>query len=124
VSQGPTDFGSLKGGGDCAHHYHKSDRFPTRDTMLWMQSLQSVRTLSASDTAAPNDDILVVDIAGLTVTLPPAKTGRIYVISSIGLGTATIVPAGVETVNGGASYSLGTASVVRLKAILGGWIHI
>ena len=89
-----------------------------------MQSLQSVRTLSASDTAAPNDDILVVDIAGLTVTLPPAKTGRIYVISSIGLGTATIVPAGVETVNGGASYSLGTARVVRLKAILGGWIHI
>lgn len=89
-----------------------------------MQSLQSTRTISADYTVAAKDDILVVGTAGITVTLPPAKNGRIYTISSIGLGTATIAPDGAETINGGASYALGTTSVVRLKAILGGWVHI
>lgn len=118
------DFGTLKGGGDCPDHFHRSDRFPTRDSLLWMQSLKSVRTISANYTATKDDDIVVVDTAGVTLTLPPSRNGREYTVSSIGLGTATVTPDGSETINGSASYALGTTSVVRLKAVSGGWVHI
>ena len=120
----PEDFGSLKGGGDCQDHYHNSDRYPTRDSLLWLQSLEHVKTITADYVVDPKDDIVVINGSSLVVTLPSAQNGRhcIFVVSS---GSATLTPYGSETINGASSYTLDSkADVGYLKAVSGGWVNL
>lgn len=93
--------------------------------MLWMQSLERVKTISANYTLTANDDILLVDTAGVTITLPPSKNGRHYRVINYysGAGDVTIDGDGSETVNGSATYTVtGSFGTCHLKAISGGWV--
>lgn len=118
------ELGTLVGGGDCQEHYHSSDRFPPRSSLLWMWSLEKVTKITDNYSVTSNDDIVVVDATGKTVTLPVALNGRHIIISRLS-GTNTIVPSGADTIAGGASVTLDSSKTVwRLKAISGGWIEV
>ena len=118
------DLDTLIGGGDCLHHYHNSDRFPSRDTMLWLQSLERVKTVTTNYTVTSDDDIIILNGSTLTINLPPAKNGRYYKFATIS-GSATLYPNGSETINGDPTHTVGGAHKdCRLKAVSGGWIEI
>jgi len=118
------ELGTLIGGGDNLDHYHKSDRFPPRDSMLWVQSQERVITVTNTHTVTFNEDILIVDCNGKTITLPAAKNGRHFTFTRLS-GTNTIAADGAETIVGAATVTLdSTKPVWRLKAITDGWIEI
>lgn len=111
------DFGTLKSGGDCQEHYHLSDRFPSRDSRLWQDSLEHVTYTAISYTITALDDVVVHTGSGaITLTLPLAKNGRRLWLTKTGAGTATLVPTGDDVVSG---YS---ALPAQLKAISTGWV--
>lgn len=118
------DLDTLIGGGDCLHHYHNSDRFPPRDTMLWLQSLAKTTTPSGNYTVTSSDDIIKVG-GQYTITLPVAKSGReIEVISTTTL-PVTIVLSGSDTVCGETSVVIEEQwTALRFKAETGGWVLI
>lgn len=118
------ELGTLVGGGDCLDHYHNSDRFPPRDTMLWLHSLERVKTITTTYTITSDDDIIVVNGTTLAVTLPPARNGRHLRFTTVS-GSATLTPYGSETINGSASHTIDSShKTCHLKAISGGWIEI
>ena len=121
----PEDFGSLKGGGDCQDHYHNSDRYPTRDSLQWLHSLENVTNVATNTTLTYEHDIIVITTAS-TVTLPASRRGKIFVITSNVAGVSTIALNGTETISGVAASKTfsGVGSVVRLKAVTGGWVTI
>jgi hypothetical protein len=117
------DLGTLVGGGDCQDHYHNSDRFPTRDTLIWLQSLERVKVVTTNYTVTQEDDIIAIN-GSVSITLPPAKNGRHYKFSRLS-GTSTIYPSGSDTINGAVSHSIsGTHGNCHLKAYSGGWLEI
>lgn len=118
------DLGTLVGGGDSLDHYHNSDRFPPRDSMVWMEGLESVTTYGVNSTISPEDDI-VISSAAITLTLPPSRGGKHYIITSITAGTTTINPSSPDTISTLSSTSIvGIGSVCRLKSVVGGWVFI
>ena len=118
------DFGTLKGGSDCQEHYHNSDRFPSRDTLLWLQSIEKITRVSVNYAVVSNDDIVVAD-AAITVTLPVASGGRRYTICMTASGSTTVVPSGTDTIGGDASLTLlNRNSKVTVKAVSGGWVVV
>jgi hypothetical protein len=118
------DFDTLKGGGDCLHHYHNSDRFPSRDTLLWLWSLERVKEVTTNYTITDQDDIVIVNGSTLSIYLPPARNGRYIRFATIS-GSATVYPNGTETINGDPTHTVGGAHKdCRLKAISGGWIEL
>jgi len=119
-----SEFGTLKGGGDCREHYHQSDRFPSRDTMLWLQSIENVRTVTVDGPLTDKDDIIVINGSGIDLTMPPARNGRYYKFATISVN-ATLYPDGSETINGDTTHTVGGSHKdCRLKAITGGWIEV
>ena len=126
VNNDNQDLDTLIGGGDCLHHYHNSDRFPTRDTLLWLQSLESVREVSANTSVTDIDDILLCTATSITITLPAARGGKHYTVVTTLAGNVTIAFNGTDTfVNGSVPHIISGANVVlRLKAVSGGWITI
>ena len=121
---GGQELDTLVGGGDCLHHYHNSDRFPPRDSMVWMEGLESVSTYSTNSTISIDDDI-VISSAAITLTLPPSRGGKHYIITSITAGTTTINPSGSDTISTLSSTSItGVGAVCRLKSVSGGWVFI
>ena len=118
------DLDTLVGGGDCLHHYHESDRFPSRDSMVWFESLESVTTYGVNTTISENDDI-VISSAAITLTLPPSRGGKHYIITSTTAGVTTVNPTSPDTISTLSSTSItGIGSVVRLKSVTGGWVII
>ena len=120
------DLGTLVGGGDCLEHYHRSDRFPPRDSRLWQDSLESVVYVDSSYSITSTDDIVISTAAGgVTITLPEAVGGRRITITRIGAGIVTVTASGTDTVNGAASIALNTTYLpARLKAVVGGWMEL
>lgn len=66
--------------------------------------------------ATANDDVILMNVAGVSVVnLPTAAgiNGRVYIIkrlSGVGANTVTIIPNGIETIDGVASKSLFTVN--------------
>ena len=119
------NLGTLVGGGDCLEHYHLTDRFPPRDTTLWLQSQEIVVTVSADYTVTDAEDIIIINGSGLTIDLPVAFGGKHIIFTVNGSNSATLTPASGETINGLSSYSLSsTVRTAHLKAVSGGWILI
>ncbi len=107
---------------DNQEHFHKSDRFPSRDTLQWFNSLENVRNISADYIVGDKDDILIVDTtsADVEITLPPSRNGRRLLISNYeGINDVVLTPDGAETVNW-ALVPPGESG--QLKAINGGWL--
>lgn len=111
---------------DNLEHYHTSDRFPTRDSLLWSWSLERAITVTDDHTVGDNEDIIVCDFSTLkTVTLPLARNGRYCAIIKTGSGNVTVAASGSETVNGSASITISTSYAgVRFKALDQQWIQI
>ena len=109
---------------DNQEHYHASDRFPSRDTLLWLNSLEKVRNVSTNYTVVNDDDYIIVDTTSgnRTVTLPPARNGRKLVISEFtGSNSLTVYPNGTEKING-ASSLVTTNTTKTFKDIGGNWL--
>ena len=93
-----------------------------------LQSLEVVKTVTASYTADYKDDIILVDTTSgdVTITLPKARGGKIFHIVKIkATNTLTIVFTGTETMLGVASISVidfGTGK--RLKSVPNGYIPL
>lgn len=119
------DFDTLKGGGDCLLHYHNTDKFPSRDSMLWFQDLERVKNIAANYTLTSDDDIIKVTTTPVTITLPRSRGGKRYTVLNIASGVVTITPNGTETISGAANITIvGVRSVSVLKAVTGGWIDL
>ena len=107
---------------DNQEHYHASDRFPSRDTLLWLNSLEKVKNVNADYTVSNNDDYLIVDTttADVTITLPRAVNGRKLVIANFAGANDVILTSTVD-INGSAS-DLVVGGTVTVKDIGGEWL--
>src|SRR3990167_2432058 len=106
----------------------QEDRFPSRDSRVWQDSLERVTTVTMAYTIDEGDDyVLVNTTAGaVTVTLPDAITlKKVTIIRTAGANNVTITPVGTDTVDGSASKTISSSySPVRLKGISGGFISV
>lgn len=107
---------------DNKEHYHASDRFPSRDTLLWLNSLEKVRNISADYTVSDEDDYLIVDTAtgDVTITLPAPLNGRKLIISNF-TGANDVILTSTVDINGSAS-DLVVSGTVTVKDIGGEWL--
>lgn len=107
---------------DNQEHYHSSDRFPSRDTLLWLNSLERVRNVSANYTVDNNDDYLIVDTttADVTITLPSPLNGRKLVVANFAGANDVILTSTVD-INNSAS-DLVVVGTVTVKDIGGEWL--
>jgi hypothetical protein len=109
---------------DNQEHYHSSDRFPSRDTLQWLNSLENVKNVSTNYTVETSDDYLLVDTTAgdVTVTLPTARNGRKLVIANYA-GTNDVIVTSTVDINGSASdFTITTGNVVSVKDIVGEWL--
>ncbi len=108
---------------DNQDHYHAADRFPSRDSLLWMNSLERVRSIAADYTVV-NDDYLIVDTtaADVTIILPSPLNGRKLVIANFAGANDVILTSTVD-INGSASdLNLAAGVTVVVKDIGGEWL--
>ena len=109
---------------DNQEHYHASDRFPSRDTLLWLNSLEKVSNVSTDYTVSGNDDYLIVDTtaADVTITLPKPLNGRKLVIVNFS-GTNDVILTSAVDINGSASdLTVSAGTNVAIKDIGGEWV--
>jgi len=113
---------------DNQEHYHNSDRFPSKDTLRWLTSLETVKQITTATYAiTEDDDILLADASSIsmTVTLPPPRNGRKLVISEEPGGshgnTFVVVPNGTETIDGAASINMRNLTRT-FKVFNGNWV--
>lgn len=122
------DVNELTSGGDTRLHHHLDDRTPTRDTLLQLFGVFSVREVSASTSVVDQDDIVLVDTTAgsVTMTLPPARNGRELIFKKMVAANNMILDGdGAETIDGSATLSVATSLAVRrIKAYSGNWIVI
>ena len=106
-------------------HNHPNDRILTYSSLSQLQNLASVRTVSATYFVSYTDDFIQCDNT-CTITLPPSKGGKEFVIVLIHSGkTMTIATTGTDKVKGGASVSTSTQwTSFRFKSISGGYLLI
>lgn len=106
----------------------QEDKFPSRDSRVWQDSLEKVRSITTNYTVDSDDDYILIDTTAgiITLTLPNAISRRkLIVIKTAGGNNITISPVGTDTINGASSLTITTSySPVRLKAITGGYITI
>lgn len=107
---------------DNQEHYHSSDRFPSRDTLLWLNSLERVRNVSANYTVDNNDDYLIVDTttADVTITLPSPLNGRKLVVANFAGANDVILTSTVDINNSASDLVVG--GTVTVKDIGGEWL--
>ncbi len=109
---------------DNQDHYHAADRFPSRDSLLWMNSLERVRNVSADYTVVNDDDYLIVDTtaADVTITLPSPLNGRKLVIANFA-GSNDVILTSTVDINGSASDLNLAAGVTKTVNDIGGeWL--
>jgi hypothetical protein len=118
----------LTGGGDTLLHYHLADRVPTHDTLLGVQSVAKVRTISSDYTCTQQDDIVLCDTSAgvVNVTLPPATGGKILIFKKRAANhTLNIYPVGSDTIDDLSVQSLTTkCASITVKAVGFGWMII
>jgi hypothetical protein len=106
----------------------QEDKFPSRDSRVWQDSLEKVITVTASYTVSAEDDYILVNTTTgvITITLPNSITKKkIVIIRIAGSNNVTISPVGTDTVDGTSSKTISSSySPIRLKGILGGFISI
>jgi hypothetical protein len=107
---------------DNQEHYHASDRFPSRDSLLWLNSLERVRNIDADYTVVNDDDYLIVDTtsADVTVTLPAPLNGRKLIIANFAGANDVILTSTVDI--NGSSSDLVVGGTVTVKDIGGEWL--
>lgn len=107
---------------DNQQHYHASDRFPSRDSLLWFNSLERVRNIDADYTVINDDDYLIVDTtaADVTVTLPSPLNGRKLIIANFAGANDVILTSTVDI--NGSSSDLVVGGTVTVKDIGGEWL--
>lgn len=107
---------------DNQEHYHASDRFPSRDSLLWLNSLERVRNIDADYTVINDDDYLIVDTtaADVTITLPSPLNGRKLVISNFAGSNDVILTSTVDINNSASDLVVG--GTVTVKDIGGEWL--
>ena len=123
----------LVGGGDCSLHFHSADRAPTHDVLERLQDLEVVVYKTTSYTCRPQDDFILMNVAGSTcvVTLIPANRGkRITIEKTAGANPVlvTVASASGNFINGATvAVTIATAyTPVRLKAVVlptVGWVN-
>jgi len=109
---------------DNQEHFHMSDRFPSRDTLLWLNSLENVVRTSANRTVVSSDDYLLVDTTAgdVTITLPAARNGRKLVIANYA-GANDVIVTSTQNINGSASdLTISAGNVVSVKDVIGEWM--
>ena len=109
---------------DNQEHYHAADRFPSRDSLLWMNSLERVRSITADYTVVNDDDYLIVDTtaADATITLPAPLNGRKLVIANFA-GSNDVILTSTVDINGSASdFTIAAGATVVVKDIGGEWL--
>jgi len=82
---------------------------------------------TANYTATATDYTINCTSGTFTITLPTAASiaGRIYVIKNTGAGSITVATTSSQTIDGGASYTLGTANkYVQVQSDGANWIVI
>ncbi len=106
---------------DNQDHYHAADRFPSRDSLLWMNSLERVRSIAADYTVV-NDDYLIVDTtaADVTIILPSPLNGRKLVIANFAGANDVILTSTVDINNSASDLVVG--GTVTVKDIGGEWL--
>lgn len=109
---------------DNQDHYHTSDRFPSRDTMLWLNSLEYVRNVDADYAINDDDDYLVVDttVANVTITLPKAINGRKLVVSNFTGANNVILTSTVNINNSASDLTIATGVTMTIKDIGETWL--
>jgi hypothetical protein len=110
---------------DNQEHYHASDRFPSRDTLLWLNSLEKVKNVNADYTVSNNDDYLIVDTStgDVDITLPSVINGRKLYVYATGANIVNILPDGTDLINDvNGVYPLTEKTLVTLKAYPSGWL--
>ena len=107
---------------DNQDHYHAADRFPSRDSLLWMNSLERVRSISANYTVVSDDDYLIVDTtaADITITLPSPLNGRKLVVANFSGANDVILTSTVDINNSASDLVVG--GTVTIKDIGGEWL--
>jgi hypothetical protein len=120
------DWGTLKGGGDSMDHYHHSDRFPSRDTLIWLQSLQNVKTVTATYYVTDQDDIIICDnTVAIAIYLPLSRSdGRHVTVTRINSGGVSVTRSSTDTINGETVKAVNNDDSWTFKAISGGWVRI
>ena len=117
-------FEELTGGGKCHKHFHET--LLTHDDLEKVQTLHKIADVSANYTVLEDDDIIVVDTSGgsVTVTLPLAKGQREYIVSkSVAANSVVVNFSGGQNCFGQASITLLVfGAVARFKAHNNGWI--
>ena len=101
---------------DNTDHYHLSDRFPSRDSLQWLNGLERITYVSSNYTVISLDDIIIVDSTSgnVMITLPSPKNGRRLIVSnSTGSHNVTV-----------GSTVLGASSSVLLKALDSSWLAL
>ena len=109
---------------DNRDHYHSSDRFPPRDSLLWMNSLERVTQVIADYTVLNEDDYLIVDTTAddITITLPTPLNGRKLVIANFA-GINDVILTSTVNINNSASDSIiPPGYTMTTKDIGGEWL--
>jgi hypothetical protein len=127
MTQSSEDLGDLVGGGLCFSHSHVESVPITHDTVVNYQRLKVQRSASSVTSLTVNDDLLLVDTAGgsVSVTLPVSgASGKEFIVfKTNAANTLTILRSGSDLINGAASLPLTTSySSLWLKAVAGGWV--
>lgn len=109
---------------DNQEHYHSSDRFPSRDTLLWLNSLERVRNVSANYTIDDTDDYVLVDTTSgdITITLPKPLNGRKLVIANFAVANDVILTSTVDINSSAADLNIAAGVTVTIKDIAGEWL--
>lgn len=109
---------------DNQEHYHASDRFPSRDTLLWLNSLEKIHNIATDYTVSNGDDYILVNTtsANKIVTLPNAINGRKLVVSNF-IGANNVTLTSIMNINNSASDFIVTPGItVTVKDIGGEWL--
>ena len=124
-----TDFQlqQLTGQNECYLHSHASSP-ASHEQALQLQAAAGVESLTTSTALTAAYDHVMVNSTGgnVDLTLPLAAKGKVYTITKlVAANTVTIYSTAPDTVLGAASTALTAQwSVLRLKAVTGGWIPI
>lgn len=109
---------------DNQEHFHLSDRFPTRDTLLWLHSLEKIVDVGANDIIGNDEDYVLVDttLGNITITLPHAINGRKIIISNFKGSNIVFLTSTVKINNSDLDFTIAPGITTTVKNIYGEWL--
>ena len=106
----------------------QEDKFPSRDSRVWQDSLETTKTISTNYSVTADDDYLLVDTTSgsVTITLPSAASGRKLTVQRIaGANNVILETSGADTIDGATTFTVSdTRRSVTIKSTHAGYITV